>query len=70
MGIKEDIKMLIVKKGTTMTKVAQLLSIKTNKQYTVQSLSKKLAANTLRLSEAHEIADILGFDIEFIERKD
>ena len=42
---------------------------KTGEKYTFQRISHKLRLNRLSLAEAYMIADILGYDLEFIERK-
>ena len=68
MTIKEDIKMLLAKKATTMTQLAEKLSNNNNK-ITVQSISKKLSKGTIKFEEVRKILDILGYDIEYKERK-
>lgn len=42
---------------------------KTGEKYTFQRISHKLRLNRLTLAEAYIIADILGYDLEFVERK-
>ena len=68
MSIKEDIKMLLAKKAMTMTKLAALLT-ENGKKTSIKSLSNKLAAKTIKFEEVREILDILGYDIEYKERK-
>lgn len=68
MSIKEDIKMLLAKKAMTMTKLATLLT-ENGKKTSIKSLSNKLAAKTIKFEEVREILDILGYDIEYKERK-
>lgn len=68
MSIREDIKMLLAQKAMTMTEVAKKLSVNGN-TVTVQSLSKKLSKQTIRFEEVRKILDILGYDIEYKERK-
>lgn len=69
MHIREKIKSILALKCVTITKLAQLMTEKTGEKYTFQRLSHKLRLNRLTLSEAYIIADILGYDLEFIERK-
>ena len=68
LGIKEDIKSLIVKSGKTMSEVVNLLNEKYNKNDSVQNLSNKLARGTLKYSEALEIADVIGYKIEWTKK--
>ena len=67
--IREKIKSLLALKCITITKLAELMSEKTGEKYTFQRISHKLRLNRITLAEAYEIADILGYDLEFIERK-
>lgn len=67
MAIKEDIKMLLAKKATTMTTLAEKLSTKDN-IITVQSISKKLSKGTIKFEEVRKILDILGYEIEYKEK--
>ncbi len=56
-------------RGSNISKLAALLGEKLNKKYTRQNLSNKLRAGTLRYDEMLVIADILGFEIKFEEKK-
>ena len=69
MQIREKIKSILALKCVTITKLAEFMTEKTGKKYTFQSISHKLRLNRLTLAEAYDIADILGYDIEFVERK-
>lgn len=69
MGIKEDIKSLIAKEGTTMTDVAGNLYNSANKRIAMSNLSQKLSNETIKYKEIIQIADILGYDIKFEKRK-
>lgn len=65
MGIKQDIKSYIIKSGWTISKVAEELNKINNTDLTVQNLSKKINNETLKYSEVLQIADIIGYKIEF-----
>lgn len=67
MSIREDIKVLIARKALTMTKVAEKLTERGRKT-SPKSLSNKLARKTIKFEEVREIADILGYKIEFVEK--
>ena len=69
MQIREKIKSLLALKCVTITKLAELMTEKTGEKYTFQRISHKLRLNRLTLAEAYISADILGYDLEFIERK-
>ena len=69
MQIREKIKSLLALKCVTITKLAELMTEKTGEKYTFQRISHKLRLNRLTLAEAYIIDDILGYDLEFIERK-
>ncbi len=53
----------IIESGKTMTEVAELLSKKYKKTVSVQSLSNKIRRDSLRLSEAADIAEVIGDEL-------
>ena len=55
--------------GNSITSLAEKLSAKNNKEISVQSLSQKVNRGLLPYIEVQEIADLLGYDIEWIKRK-
>lgn len=63
MGIREDIKALLAHENVTMQSIAEKLNT------SVQNLSNKLRSRTIRFEDVREIADLLGYDIEFKKRK-
>lgn len=65
MAVREDIKVLLAREALTLTELAEILSQKTNKKFTVYGLSKKLLKSTMRYDEVKEIADCLGYEIDF-----
>lgn len=69
MGIKEDLKSLIAKEAKTMTEIAGILYKTDNKRTAMNSLSQKLRLNTIKYEEVRQIADLLGYDIQFVKRK-
>lgn len=68
LGIKEDIKSIIVKSGWTLTDVVKALNEKYSRNDSVQNLSNKLSRGTLKYREALEIAEIIGYSIEWVKR--
>ncbi len=65
MGVREDIKILLVQERTTLTELADLLNEKTGKDYTVYGLSQKLQRSSMKYDEAKLIAETLGYKIRF-----
>ena len=63
MSSKEQIKIMIVKEGLTVKKLANMLASKTSKNYTQQSLQHKISLSSLRYDEMETIVDILGYEI-------
>lgn len=63
MNAINEVKMLAAKKGITLTYLAKYLSSHTDKPYSLDTLSKKLRANTIRYSEMKIIAEALGMEI-------
>ena len=68
MNAINEVKMLIAKRGVTLTYLAKYLSEHSDKQYTLDSLSKKLRANTIRYSEMKLIAEALDMEIHIIDK--
>ena len=68
MTVKEDIKSLLAKESWTITKMAQAMTKKTGKAYSIKTLSQKLTNGTLKYEEYKTIIDILGYQIK-LERK-
>lgn len=68
-SINVEIKLLVSLRGLTLTYVAEELSKRLNKPYGLPSLSKKLKRGTISYEEVGIIADILDYDIKFIDRK-
>jgi len=69
MQIREKIKSLLALKCITITKLAELMTERTGEKYTFQIISHKLRLNRITLAEAYIIADILGYNLEFVEKK-
>lgn len=67
-SIKTEIKLLATKRGWTQERLAEELGLRLNKKYTGNNLTKKLRTETIPYREVRLIADILGYDIEFVDR--
>ena len=68
--IKNEIKSYIAKSGWTLTDIVKEMNKArpTEEQTTTQNISNKLARGTIKYSECKEIAEIIGFSIEWEKR--
>ena len=63
MSARGKIKSILAKENITMTDLAKKIPTSVN------NLSNKLRNNTIKYEEVRQIADILGYDIQFVKRK-
>lgn len=63
MDIRNDIKYYMAREAVTFKQLAILMSEKTGKKYTINSLSGKLIRESITLKEALQIFDILGYQV-------
>lgn len=68
MKIINEVKMLAAKQGKTLTYIAKYLDEHSNKNYNIDSLSKKLRSETLKYTEMKLIAEALNLEIEFKDK--
>lgn len=66
--IKNDIKSIMAKKGFTLNTLTQAFEDKYNRKMTVQNLGNKINKGTIRYFEVLELAEILGFKVDFIQK--
>lgn len=69
MDIRNYLKSLLALKCITITKLAQMMTEKTGKNYTFRSLSSKLRRETISMKEVFIIAELIGYEIKFHEKK-
>ena len=69
MDIRNELKSLIAKNGTTLKKVCEQLSQKYQKSYLGNNITNKLRRKTIKFEEVQEIVDTLGYHIEFVRNK-
>ena len=69
MNAINEVKMLVAKRGITLTLLAERLAKISGKKYTIDLLSKKLRGNTIRYSEMKMIAEALDMELTFIDKK-
>lgn len=68
MNIRNQIKYLLFKENSSITQIAEELTKKTGKQYTLKSLSQKLSRGMLRAEEFKLILEILGYEIKVVKK--
>ena len=69
MNAINEVKMLVAKKGITLTLLAERLAKISGKKYSLDLLSKKLRGNTIRYSEMKMIAEALDMELTFVDKK-
>ncbi len=67
--VRKQIKILLLQEDMMLKELAAKLSDKLGKKYTPDSLSHKIARNSITYSEMVVIADLLEYDIKFEKRK-
>lgn len=63
--IQEQIKVLLAQESLKIKDLANLISEKTGKKCTPDSISQKLRRGSLTYNETLDIAELLGYDILF-----
>ena len=69
-NLRNEIKSYIVRSGYTMQEVVDRLSEDYGWSDSVSNLSNKLQRESLRYTEAVQLADVLGFEIVWRKRGD
>ena len=69
-NLRNEIKSYIVHQGMTMQEVVDMLSDAYGWSDSVSNLSNKLQRESLRYTEAVQLADVLGFEIVWRKRGD
>lgn len=64
MDIRNDIKYYMAREAVTFKQLAYMMSEKTGKKYTINSLSGKLIRESITLKETLQILDILGYHLD------
>lgn len=67
MDVRNELKYIMGKEAVTLTKMAELMTEKTGRKYTVNTLSGKLLRQSITLNETSELLDTLGYHIEFVK---
>ena len=70
MNVRNEIKAQIIRAGMTMQEVVDLLSDEYGWSDSVSNLSNKLQRESLRYTEAVQLAKVLGYDIVWQQRRE
>lgn len=68
--VRKRIKSLLASEGVTVTELVEEYNrTHADTRTTRQNLTNKLARQTLQFKEVIELADVLGYEVEFVKRK-
>lgn len=67
---RNEIKSHITREGLTMTEVVEMLADEHGWSESVPNLSGKLRRGSLRYTEAVELADVMGYDLVWLKRRE
>ena len=67
--VKKQIKILLLEEDFKIKDLVQLLSKQNGKKYTYDSFIHRLGRATITYEEMIDIADVLGYDIQFVKRQ-
>ena len=70
MSVRNEIKAQIIRAGYTMQEAVDLLHEEYDWSYSVSNLSAKLQRESIRYKEVKELADVLGYDLVWVKRRD
>ena len=70
MNVRNEIKAQIIRTGMTMQQVVVLLSEEYVWCVSVSNLSAKLQREIIRYKVVLELADVLGYDLVWVKRRD
>ena len=63
--VKNQIKSLLALRGIKLKELSEKLNERNSRKYTPNSLSQRLGRGSITYNEVLQIAEILGYDIEF-----
>lgn len=64
-SIRNEIKAHIAQSGWTLTEIVRAWNERNEEKTTTQNISNKLSRGTIKYSEVKEIADIIGYSVEW-----
>ena len=70
MSVRNEVKAQIIRAGYTMQEAVDLLHDEYGWSDSVSNLSAKLQRESIRYKEVKELADVLGYDLVWVKRRD
>lgn len=67
-SIRNEIKAYIAQSGWTLTEIVKVWNERNEEKTTTQNISNKLSRGTIKYSEVKEIADIIGYCVEWKQK--
>lgn len=67
MDVRNELKYILGKEAITLSRMAELMTEKTGKKYTVNTLSGKLIRKSITLEETSILLGLLGYRVEFVK---
>lgn len=68
MKLKEEIKVAIARRGTTLKKVCEDLTKMTGKYYSYNNISNKIRNCTIKFEEVQNIFEILDYELTCVDK--
>ncbi|WP_432408614.1 LLM class flavin-dependent oxidoreductase [Wukongibacter sp. M2B1] len=68
--IRNEVKAYVATEGIEMKKLVEMINEKYGKNDSLSNLSNKLTRGTIKYREVKEIADVLGYEIEWKKKQD
>ena len=68
MKLKEEIKVAIARRGTTLKKVCEELTEMTGKYYSYNNISNKIRNCTIKFEEVQNIFEILDYELTCVDK--
>ena len=69
MDIRNEIKSLIAKNGTTLKKICEKMSQDSGNNIAGNNITNKLRRKTIKFEEVQDILAVLGYHIEFVRNE-
>lgn len=69
MDVRNEIKSIIYKKGSSLKKICDDISKIVGPKFNSNNISTKFSRKTIRFDEVQLIAEELGYEIQFVEKK-
>lgn len=69
MDVRNEVKSLIYKKGSSLKKICDEISKTTGPKFNSNNISSKFTRKTIKFDEVQLILNELGYEIKFVEKE-